>query len=208
MKGPASTGVGDRLGSPSGAAGFCLSPHGTHIPPGASGAHPPLSVHGEGCNLPGWPWAMITKVALDRLSRSLHSDVCDSDKCGDAVACSRISGRGNRRLCAVPNYIQTNMCTDYGIWSTHNPRCENSLVALPKHCLVALPKTSVHPIRYEFVGGKDRAKIRKLTLDALNTRQSLVKGERLVRHEMRAVLPDPIPTARGASLRSHRADNR
>ena len=51
---------------------------------------------------------MITKVALDRLSRSLHSDVCDSDKCGDAVACSRISGRGNRRLCAVPNNNNNN----------------------------------------------------------------------------------------------------
>ena len=107
MKGPASTGVGDRLGSPSGAAGFCFSLVGPHIPPGASGARRPRSWHGEGCNLPGWPWAMITKVALDRLSRSLHSDVCDSDKCGDAVACSRISGRGNRRLCAVPNYIST-----------------------------------------------------------------------------------------------------
>ncbi len=54
-------------------------------------------------NLPGWPWAMITKVALDRLSRSLHSDVCDSDRCRDAVAYSRISGRGSRRNCAVPN---------------------------------------------------------------------------------------------------------
>jgi hypothetical protein len=38
------------------------------------------------------------------------------------------------------------------------------------------------------VGGRDRTKILKLTLDALRTRQSLVKGERLVRHEMRAVL--------------------
>ena len=33
-----------------------------------------------------------------------------------------------------------------------------------------------------------RTKIDKVTLDALRTRQSLVKGERLVRHEMRAVL--------------------
>jgi len=33
-----------------------------------------------------------------------------------------------------------------------------------------------------------RAKIEEVTLDALRTRQSLVKGERLVRHEMRAVL--------------------
>ena len=54
-------------------------------------------------NLPGWRWATITKVALDRLSRSLHSDVCDSDGCRDAVVHSRISGRGNRRFRAVPN---------------------------------------------------------------------------------------------------------
>ena len=33
-----------------------------------------------------------------------------------------------------------------------------------------------------------RAKIDEITLDALRTRQSLVKGERLVRDEMRAVL--------------------
>ena len=76
----------------------------THIPPGASGDAPLASAHGKGCNLPGWPWAMITKVALDRLSRSLHSDVCESDRCRDAVAYSRISDRGNRRLRAVPNY--------------------------------------------------------------------------------------------------------
>ena len=54
-------------------------------------------------NLPGWRWATITKVALDRLSRSLHSDVCDSDGCCDAVAHSRISGRGSRRSRAAPN---------------------------------------------------------------------------------------------------------
>ena len=35
-----------------------------------------------------------------------------------------------------------------------------------------------------------RTKIGEFTLDALRTRQSLVKGERLVRHEMRAVLID------------------
>ena len=34
-----------------------------------------------------------------------------------------------------------------------------------------------------------RSKIDKVTLNALRTRQSLVKGERLVRHDMRAVLP-------------------
>ena len=54
-------------------------------------------------NLPGWRWAAITKVALDRLSRSLHSDVCDSDGCCDAVVHSTISGSGNRRTRAVPN---------------------------------------------------------------------------------------------------------
>ena len=54
-------------------------------------------------NLPGWRWAAIKKVALDRLSRSLHSDVCDSDGCCDAVVHSTISGSGNRRTRAVPN---------------------------------------------------------------------------------------------------------
>ena len=57
-------------------------------------------------NLPGWRWAAITKVALDRLSRSLHSDVCDSDGCCDAVVHSTISGSGNRRTRAVPNLYQ------------------------------------------------------------------------------------------------------
>ena len=38
------------------------------------------------------------------------------------------------------------------------------------------------------VSGVSRAKIDEITLDALRTRQSLVKGERLVRDEMRAVL--------------------
>ena len=57
------------------------------------------------CNLPGWRWAAITKVALDRLSRSLHSDVCDSDGCCDAVVHSTISGSGNRRTRAVPNNL-------------------------------------------------------------------------------------------------------
>ena len=41
-----------------------------------------------------------------------------------------------------------------------------------------------------YVSGVSRAKIVEVTLDALRTRQSLVKGERLVRHEMRAVLVD------------------
>ena len=57
----------------------------------------------EMINLPGWRWAAIKKVALDRLSRSLHSDVCDSDGCCDAVVHSTISGSGNRRTRAVPN---------------------------------------------------------------------------------------------------------
>ena len=59
-------------------------------------------------NLPGWRWATITKVALDRLSRSLHSDVCDSDGCRDAVVHSTISGRRGRRLCAAPNILYKN----------------------------------------------------------------------------------------------------
>ena len=59
-------------------------------------------------NLPGWRWATIMQVVLDRLSRSLHSDVCDSDGCRDAVAHSRISGRGTRRSRAVPNYSTIN----------------------------------------------------------------------------------------------------
>ena len=47
-----------------------------------------------------------------------------------------------------------------------------------------------------------RSKILEVTLNALRTRQSLVKGERLVRHEMRAVLHDahhmnPIELALG-----------
>ena len=62
-----------------------------------------LSACAKTCNLPGWRWATITKVALDRLSRSLHSDVCDSDGCCDAVLHSRISGCGSRRFRAVPN---------------------------------------------------------------------------------------------------------
>ena len=40
----------------------------------------------------------------------------------------------------------------------------------------------------EIVSGVSRAKIEEVTLNALRTRQSLVKGERLVRHEVRAVL--------------------
>ena len=51
----------------------------------------------EMINLPGWRWATIKQVALDRLSRSLHSDVCDSDGCNDVVVHSTISFRGGRR---------------------------------------------------------------------------------------------------------------
>ena len=59
-------------------------------------------------NLPGWRWATITKVALDRLSRSLHSDVCDSDGLRDAAIHSTISGRGGRRASAASNCKKTN----------------------------------------------------------------------------------------------------
>ena len=41
---------------------------------------------------------------------------------------------------------------------------------------------------FAIVSGVSRAKIEEVTLNALRTRQSLVKGERLVRHEVRAVL--------------------
>ena len=52
----------------------------------------------------------------------------------------------------------------------------------------ALRRFDRHPIAFHHVSGVSRAKIEEVTLDALRTRQSLVKGERLVRHEMRAVL--------------------
>ena len=57
----------------------------------------------EMINLPGWRWATIKQVALDRLSRSLHSDVCDSDGCNDVVVHSTISGREGRREHATLN---------------------------------------------------------------------------------------------------------
>ena len=43
-------------------------------------------------------------------------------------------------------------------------------------------------VGWNVVSGVNRAKIAEVTLRALRTRQSLVKGERLVRHEMRAVM--------------------
>jgi len=46
-------------------------------------------------------------VALDRLSRSLHSDVCDSDGLRDAAIHSTISGSGGRRDRAASNSIQS-----------------------------------------------------------------------------------------------------
>ena len=61
------------------------------------------------CNLPGWRWATITKVALDRLSRSLHSDVCDSDGLRDAAIHSTISGSGGRRDRAASNKYANNI---------------------------------------------------------------------------------------------------
>ena len=47
------------------------------------------------------------------------SDVCDSDRCRDAVAYSRISGRGNRRLRAVPNNISTDFSSQQVSLSFH-----------------------------------------------------------------------------------------
>ncbi len=69
-------------------------------------------------NLPGWRWATIKQVALDRLSRSLHSDVCDSDGCCDAVLHSTISGRGSRRERAALNtsFKPTQGHTSPAIW--------------------------------------------------------------------------------------------
>ena len=52
------------------------------------------------------------------------------------------------------------------------------------------------------VSGVSRTKIDEVTLNALRTRQSLVKGERLVRHEMRAVLKVKL-AKRGASVVIH-----
>ena len=63
----------------------------------------------EMINLPGWRWATIKQVALDRLSRSLHSDVCDSDGCNDVVVHSTISGRGGRRERATLN-VSSSKC--------------------------------------------------------------------------------------------------
>ena len=66
-----------------------------------------VAIHTDGhcCpfNLPGWRWATIKQVALDRLSRSLHSDVCDSDGLRDAAIHSTISGSGGRRDRATSN---------------------------------------------------------------------------------------------------------
>ena len=54
------------------------------------------------------------------------------------------------------------------------------------------------------VSGVSHTKIEEVTLDALRTRQSLVKGERLVRHEMRAVLQQVVPP--GSELRQANVD--
>ena len=55
-------------------------------------------------------------------------------------------------------------------------------------------------ICFAFVSGVNRAKIDEVTLNALRTRQSLVKGERLVRHEVRAVLPSSVSGPIGRRL--------
>ena len=102
--------MGDRLGSPSGAVDFsyfrrvdALHFSCRHRKGLTQGHH---NVAGIICNLPGWRWATITKVALDRLSRSLHSDVCDSDGLRDAAIHSTISGSGGRRDRATSNIIE------------------------------------------------------------------------------------------------------
>ena len=86
----------------------------------------------EVVNLPGWRWAMITKVALDRLSRSLHSDVCDSDGCRDAVVHSTISGRRGRRLCAAPNILYKNWTFTFVPSPFHKSRFPTLYIAFTK----------------------------------------------------------------------------
>ena len=54
-------------------------------------------------------------------------------------------------------------------------------------------------VGFSFVSGVNRAKIEEVTLNALRTRQSLVKGERLVRTEVRAVLHNYMG-GRGSAL--------
>ena len=87
-------------------------------------------------NLPGWRWATIMQVVLDRLSRSLHSDVCDSDGCRDAVAHSRISGRGIRRSRAVPNY------------STINGSLKPSVLLVLQSRVACWPVAQAHALMY------------------------------------------------------------
>ena len=64
---------------------------------------------------------MITKVALDRLSRSLHSDVCDSDGLRDAAIHSTISGSGGRRDCATS--YDTELSTVVGMYLSSVKLC-------------------------------------------------------------------------------------
>jgi len=54
------------------------------------------------------------------------------------------------------------------------------------HLIIVL-NTNKRRFDLHTISGYIRAKISKVTLDALKTRQSLVKGERLERHEMRTV---------------------
>ena len=58
------------------------------------------------------------------------------------------------------------------------------------------------------VSGVNRTKIDEVTLDVLRTRQSLVKGERLVRHEMRTVLTERLGTLHAATRREKHAGHR
>ena len=65
--------------------------------------------------------------------------------------------------------------------------------AVPQRARIAMTFSLLcgfHPLLFVLrsVSGVSRAKIEEVTLNALRTRQSLVKGERLVRHEVRAVL--------------------
>ena len=69
-------------------------------------------------------------------------------------------------------------------------------------CYVRPLTLSYHPFK-NTVSGRIRAKIEQVTFDALKTREPLVKGERFVRLEMRAVLL-PLPPS---SAQPHFGEN-
>ena len=73
-----------------------------------------------------------------------------------------------------------------------------------------IPGNASQSVSLDVVSGVNRTKIVKITFDALRTRQSLVKGERLVRDEMRAVVKNSNAGSDGGrqewcSMREERA---